>query len=211
MRKWTRTGRLTASVLGAVLLTACGDDTRSPMAPESARGSLTLGVGEVGTTVFSVGRAGGRFALAGGHVITFGDDAICDPLTSGYGPTTWNLPCQPVSGAITITATSWTDADGHARVDFSPDLRFVPTAEAPSRVRLQLRDRSAYDPMARVLYCPTIGECFDEAISDASLESKRDTKGVWVYRYVKHFSGYNVSTGRAMTADESIASLEVLP
>lgn len=209
MRKWTNYGRLTASVMGAVLLTACGTDSRAPLAPDGARGALTLAVGEVGTTVFTVGQSGGKFSLAGGHVVTFGSNAICNPLTSGYGPGSWDLPCSPASAPITITARSWTDADGHARVDFSPDLRFVPTSSAPSRVRLQLRDRSAYDATAVLLYCPTIGACYDEGLVDASMKTKRDSNGIWVHRYVKHFSGYNVSTGRAMAMDESVGADEV--
>jgi hypothetical protein len=232
MRKRTRNGRLTASVLGAVLLTACGDDTRNPLAPTglsagrgystystwgqdgstvasaSVGGILEPGGTLVGQTVFTVSRDGGSFRLAGGHEISFQREAICDPLTSGYGPGTWDLPCDAARSSVTITATAWTDADGHARVDFAPDLRFASLRDGGSKVLLQLKDPLASDPAAAIFYCPTLGECYDESMVDVGVRSKRDSRRGSVYRYIKHFSGYNVSTGRAMSADVSLDGAE---
>ena len=207
MRNVNKIKRWCTALLGATVLAACSDDSGSPLAPTATRGALGLAAGEVATTVFTVGQWGGKFSLAGGHVIRFESNAICDPLTSGYGPSTWNLPCSPSRLPITITATSWTDASGHARVDFVPDLRFVPTSSG-SRVTLQLRDRDAVQSTAALFYCPTVGECIDESLTDPTLSSKRDSRSGWVYRDIKHFSGYNVSTGRSYTAEESISDAE---
>ena len=216
MRNGSRVRWWGPTLIAIALLSGCGSDATSPLAPEGPRGSYgdnndnwngggdsngwSSGSGS-GVAVFTVGRNGGTYSLAGGHLITFQRDAICDPLTSGYGPGTWDLPCQATRLPITITATSWTDADGHPRVDFEPDLRFTSMRDGGSRVLLQLRDKNGVnDPSASVFYCPTVGTCYDEAPSDVGVRSKRDPKRGWVYRYIKHFSGYNVTAGRAVEA-----------
>lgn len=197
--RWWGTALVTAMLLGA-----CGDEVRSPLAPT---GPARL-VGSGGVTTFTVTKDGGTFRLAGGHQIVFKKDAICDPVTSGYGPETWDLPCQPARTPIVITATSWTDENGHPRVDFLPNLRFTSLRDGGSKVLLQLKDPNASDPTAAVFYCPTAGECYDESRTDAGVVSKRDARAGWVYRYIKHFSGYNVTAGRASTAEAEVSSLD---
>ena len=195
-----------AAALCVAVLSGCADPAAPIAAPDAVRNGAALEVGQVGVTVFTVSKWGGKFNLAGGHVVSFAANAICEPLTSTYGPAYWNSSCTPAVLPVTITARSWVDANGRARVDFSPDLRFQPTASAPSRVVLQLKDRNAsLDPSMAMLYCPTVGECYDEAAADPSLATHRDSKGAWIYRYVKHFSGYNVGTGRSMSDDAAIA------
>ena len=201
LKSWTGMAALCVAVLSG-----CADPAAPVAAPDAVRNGATLEVGQVGVTVFTVGQWGGKYNLAGGHVVSFAANAICDPLLSSYGPSTWNSSCTPARLPVTITARSWIDANGRARVDFSPDLRFQPTTSAPSRVMLQLKDRGAsLDPSAALLYCPNVGECYDESVSDASLATRRDSKGAWIYRYVKHFSGYNVGTGRSVSDDAALA------
>ena len=199
-----------AALLGVALLAGCADDQRSPFEPGAARGDLVgVGVNQIGTAVFTVGTGGGRFELPGGHVIKFDRDAICDPITSGYGPSLWDAPCTPVRWPITITAVASVDQYGRTRVDFEPALRFVPTKDG-SKVRLQLKDRQVEQDDATLMYCPTLGECYDESVSDEKVKSKRDKKAGFVHRYIRHFSGYNVSTGRASYSVEAPVVEEVM-
>lgn len=213
MRNGTQVRWWGAALVGVALLSGCGDRVGSPVAPEGPQLAGPSGAwnsGEayyVGTQVFTVSRDGGSFKLAGGHLITFQRDAICNPLTSRYGPSTWDLPCEPARGSIVITAISSVDANGHPRVDFEPDLRFASLKDGGSRVLLQLKDPHADDPTAAVFYCPTVGECYDESTSDAGVRSKRDPRQGWVFRYIKHFSGYNVTAGRATEASVEEAAL----
>ena len=133
-------------------------------------------------------------ALAGGHKIYLSANAICDPQTSGYGPDTWETPCALLQKQITITATSWVDTAGHPFVEFSPALRFNPDDDAP--VWLLLIDRfGARDPGTRIVYCTDDGSCIDESLTDPELATQRDEKKGYLYRRIKHFSGYNISSG----------------
>ena len=74
-------------------------------------------------------------------------------------------------------------------VQFQPPLRFV-----PGRVStLYLTDKKAsLDLLSKIVYCPDSGACVDEALSDPSLLTFRNTQG-YLYRRIKHFSGYNVA------------------
>jgi hypothetical protein len=214
MSNGTRVRWWGAAIAGVALLSGCGDRVGSPIAPEGPRrlsgpgGSWNGESYYVGTQVFTVRSDGGTFKLAGGHQITFQRDAICEPGTSGYGPDTWDLPCRPARTNIVVTATTWRDADGHPRVDFAPDLRFTSLRDGGSKVLLQLKDPHADDPTAAVFYCPTLGECYDESVSDSGVKSRRDPRQGWVYRYIKHFSGYNVTAGRAAETSVEEAALE---
>ena len=64
---------------------------------------------------------------------------------------------------------------------------------------LYLRDkRAAYDPSSQILYCSGLLNlsCVDESVADPSVAVYRDAPNGFVYRRIKHFSGYNV-TARA--------------
>src|SRR5918912_153091 len=74
---------------------------------------------------FTVTPSGGTFVL-GRHAVVFPDHAICDPATSGYGPDYWDAPCTPVDTAVQFHAEV-RQQDGREWVDFSPQVRFVPT------------------------------------------------------------------------------------
>src|ERR687884_341265 len=74
---------------------------------------------------FTVTPTGGTFVL-GAHAVVFPDHAICDPATSGYGPDTWDQPCTPLEEPIQIHAEVRNEL-GRTWVDFTPELRFVPT------------------------------------------------------------------------------------
>ena len=46
-----------------------------------------------------------------------------------------------------------------------------------------------------ILYCNE-KECVDEGTADSTMVTQRDKQQGFVYRRIKHFSGYQVSTGR---------------
>jgi hypothetical protein len=123
------------------------------------------------------------------HRVKIVAGSICDPATSGYGPTLWDAPCQPATTTVTVTAKAWTGADGHPIVTFSPDLRFV-----PGKINtIWLLDRNAAAQQKGVLaWCPTgATTCVDESRNDPSLVTQYSTDG-YAHRRLKHFSGYTV-------------------
>jgi hypothetical protein len=190
----------------ALLIAACSD---APMAPTSAapaavRGALVGGARgrgvDTSVVVFVVDPRGRKqFSLGDGSRIRFGAHSICDPKRASYGPGKWDEPCDATSGPVTITARSWYDAAGHPHVAFSPRLRFNPAAE---QVTLALKDRNAPSALLGINYCPDDGSaCYDEGALDASLTTYRDGRsGSFYYRRIKHFSGYNIASGRSREA-----------
>ena len=188
--------RIGLAALLAVSLSACGDEGASPLAPRSINAALTS---DTVVTEFTVWPGGGKYNIAGTHRIVFPAAAICDLATSGYGAKLWDAPCVPSALPVRITAKSWLDASGHPQVDFQPAMRFSPTLG--DGVQLFLMDKkSAYDPSAKILYCAgtTSSTCVDESLTDPSLATRTDAPNGFVYRRIKHFSGYNVTAGRAV-------------
>jgi hypothetical protein len=133
----------------------------------------------------------------------FGEDwvyfpahSICDPATSGYGPSYWDQPCTPLDKPIQITV-HWSSKGGYAFAHFSPELRFVPAdADDVSRwVVLSLRShRKLQDVDAySILYSAAQNLWVDEALADPTLHAWLDAKHNSVVRRVKHFSGYMVA------------------
>ena len=162
--------------------------------------SSSSGTNDTSFTTFTVRPERGIVkTLNGGHQLAIAAHAICD-LSSSYGPTEWDQPCSPATTPVTISARSWVDANGHPRVDFRPRLRFVPSEQA--NAILWLMDKSAAnDPSYRILYCAdTETTCIDESLADPTLATQRDVRG-FLYRRIKHFSGYNIASGYADSAE----------
>jgi hypothetical protein len=137
------------------------------------------------------------------HTYAFGDDwisfpahSVCDPETSGYGPSFWDAPCTPVSKPVKVTV-HWSRRGGYAFAHFSPELRFVPAdAQSVSRwvilslhAQKQLQDLSAYT----ILYSSGENTWVDESLADPTLLAWLDKPHNSVVRRVKHFSGYMVA------------------
>jgi hypothetical protein len=125
-----------------------------------------------------------------GHHVQFQANSVCDPATSGYGPSLWDTPCTPAKGPITFVVTSWRDANGRTQLSVSPDVRFVPgTTET-----LFLNDNPGKAKKAAILWCSSlVNGCVDETLTDPTLDPK--VSGGHVQRRIKHFSGYNVVFG----------------
>ena len=201
-KHWLRYGFV---VVGSVLLVACADDASSPLEPRGISAvrqsaSTTTQTWQVGDTLYSrfnVTPAGGTFNIVGRKFrIDFPVNAICDLQTSSYGPQAWDEACAPETETVRITTKIWLDADDHPHIDFQPAMRFSPALA--NGVMLYLRDRNAqYRDDMTILYCVTERGCYDESLRDPSLATQVDSDLGIVYRRIKHFSGYNVTAGRA--------------
>lgn len=137
------------------------------------------------------------YNIGGGNKLWVRARGICD-LDSPYGPQYWDTPCRPTRKSVQVTAHTWTDSAGHPRVDFQPKLRFV-TAGGLTSAIVYLRDHTAAeDPSSVILYCGG-GICVDESTGDPTLHTFKDRPNGFVFRPIKHFSGYEVAVGRSDT------------
>jgi hypothetical protein len=142
------------------------------------------------------------YPIASDHRLWIRAGGVC-ALSSTYGPGHWDDPCSVATDPILITARSWSDPQGHPHIDFTPRLRFVPFDGKRASAELYLKDRSAStDPSANILYCDN-GVCVDESLTDPTLTTQHDKQQGFVYRRIKHFSGYEVVVGRDSTETSS--------
>jgi hypothetical protein len=188
--------RLALASFSLALLGACADAPSAPLsAPTEAPARTISGGSDTSRVSFSYGPNTSVTVRVGAHKIVLPTNAVCDPATSGYGPGTWDKACAPLSKYMMFSVKAWTDAQGHPRVRFSPDVRFVPA----KTVNLYLYDRAAVaDPAYRFVWCPTGSTtCVDESVTDPTLVPKRDASGGFLWGRIKHFSGYNVVVDRA--------------
>lgn len=178
-----------------IVLAACSTaDGSRVLAPEAPSLGLQGGdklAADMDTTsgYILVGPQGGNWVF-GDHKINFPAGSVCDMSRTSY--LDWGKPCTPITTTIRIDVRWWRRADGHPEVDFSPALRFQPTKKG--EVTLYLKDaEAARAANPRINYCATAGgACVDESIFDPALVTKRDSRGGFVYRIIRHFSGYNV-------------------
>jgi hypothetical protein len=143
---------------------------------------------------FTVTPSGG-YVQMGRHGIVFPRSAICDPRTSSYGPEFWDDECRVLRSAIRIHA-ELRQQDGREWIDFSPELRFRPSRRAGDGVWIFMRTNAAVtpDPSLNILWSPAIGvPGIDESIDDPTLRTF--VIPGYAYRRIKHFSGYNVTSG----------------
>jgi hypothetical protein len=207
-----------ATTLAAAVLAGCADaPTAAPAfsasaAPSRATSSTTTTSTTSTTTTTSSGTTSGTSSATvtvtvypnstvtmtvGDHRLKLPAGTICAP-TSSYGASEWDKPCATSTGGVTITAKASVNASGHARVDFSPRLRFKPNASGQV-VTLYLLDKEAAAARGfTVLYCADGAViCIDESATDASVATKVDATNGFLYRRLKHFSGYSIGVGRS--------------
>ena len=163
-------------------------------------GGVTTDLSMTDTTRFSITIDPWRpttFNLGAGNTLNFPAGSVCDPNTSTYGATEWDVACNAARYAVTVNVRAWLNAKGHPRVDFTPNIRFVPSLLPTGWVNITFADMAAsLDPWYNILYCPTVnGACLNEASTDASLLTVRDPVTGKVTRRLKHFSGYLVGAG----------------
>jgi hypothetical protein len=202
-----------STLVTMLVITGCGDaGISSPpasattpvsmmLAPDGAPSLSLSGLSPANTSAdFTVTSKGGTF-FVGNHAVIFPDRAICDPATSGYGPGTWDSPCEVTKEAVTVHAEVRTSKTG-TWIEFSPNLRFAPAKSAKDYVWLVM-----YNPSVRgatdlskfaILYASSFGATgVDESVDDPTLRTYVDTRAGLTTRRVKHFSIYTNSSGRS--------------
>jgi hypothetical protein len=191
------------------MLSACGDNSVSPhnrapevetAAVEGYRGALS----STDTAKFSITIDPWRsttYYVGDGNSLYFPAGSVCDP-SSTYGVAEWDRPCAPIRSSVTVSVKAWMDAQGHARVDFLPHLRFVPSVLPAGWVNITFADfQASLSPFYNILYCPTgMSQCYDESKSDPTLLTVRNAITGKVTRRIKHFSGYMVGAGDDSTS-----------
>ncbi len=136
-----------------------------------------------------------EFGKNSGNVIAIPANTLCDPSTSTYGPTEWMKPCVLATSSISFEVRTWNDAQGRPHADFSPDIRFSPTAPQPVALYFQDPALTNYSSVY-IPYCNALNVCVKEEATDAFLTTNvtpLSGGGYWVYRNLRHFSGYNVT------------------
>ncbi|MEO6446717.1 MAG: hypothetical protein ABIZ91_13240 [Gemmatimonadaceae bacterium] len=168
----------------------------TPVSPDVAAGirhtSMALPTPVVSITCqFTVNPGQSQSFIVCTHMVAFPANTICDPATSGYGSSYWLQGCTKLTTPIVITATTWIDSLGRAQIDFANDIRFYPNASGQLPA-VYLRDATAaLSSWSRIDY-GNVNGCVNEAAADAVLVTKRDPVTGYLFRLVRHFSGYNV-------------------
>jgi len=160
------------------------------------------------TATFTLTSVGGTYRIGDFYTLTVPANGVCS-LSSLYGPGTWDSPCTTLGDgeSITVTATYGITGNG-ASVDFSPALRFNPARQTTlstslySNVLTTASDFFASHPSALrffgMYYEASLGSSVvTDAAIDPSLVTHVNLSTGLVWRRVKHFSGYTVTTGAA--------------
>ena len=219
MRSFLRCFGATA-VLFAVA--ACSDTATTPSAPavrtfaprtSSFDYAQTGDVFGARSSDFKVTAKGGTFSVGGLFTLSFPANSVCDPARSSYGPTEWNRPCVTLSGNQSIAVHASLNLTGAGMaVDFSPALRFSPSTQViistnvfASAIRAGAGYFAANPDMLNFLavyYTPSLGATpVPDFVADPSVITHVDLSSGTVWRRVKHFSGYSLTSGR--DAEES--------
>jgi hypothetical protein len=147
----------------------------------------------------------------GGSKLEIPASAVCALGSSGYGSSFWNLPCTPEARPVQLTVTVSSSGGEGASVDFNPALRFNPL----SNVVLTLSAPNVQKQDAKnwvILYCATAystagsnsgsggsgsgngSKCVNESLNDKDLQTFVDYDQKQLFRRIKHFSFYSVSS-----------------
>jgi hypothetical protein len=218
MRVFTSTrGRALATLL-VFGLTACAESTTAPV-PLSAESDGPLmsrsgdsdsdsdsdvyvassGNGRVkrGLRKFTIRPGKSVRKKLGDHDLSIPAGAVCDPATSGYGPSYWNAPCQPLQRPLAVKA-EWVTVDGNEYIRFRPEIRFVPSNNPRNWVILSAKLDGRYDPLKNYAILwrdPVTNTWVDESALDPSLKAQLDQRTNKVFRRLKHFSDYRLWSG----------------
>jgi hypothetical protein len=200
------TTRYLSLALSAAAVVGCASDTTAPRKDAAADG-LSLKVRTLRASAtsadISVSPSGGTFAL-GKHAIRFPKRSICE-LTSSYGPTEWDKPCEPAQGPVNFHVEIVT-VDGREWLHFTPAVRFVPTTRPSEYVTLFMRfdatQKSLSEADLQILWSPAVGvPGVDESLADSTLRTRVNYGAGMVQRRIKHFSAYVVRDGLCLITD----------
>jgi hypothetical protein len=206
-----------AAVAAVALVAACAESTTAPATSRMPKGAPSLDIivdaMNVDSTAadFTVTPSGGLFTM-GPHAVMFPANSICDPATSSYGPDQWDAACEPASGPVQIHAEVRQAPDGSEYVDFTPNLRFVPTADPAQYVWILMKVEAAKDTddpsRFPILYSQHLGgEGIVESIDDPTQVTYVNVPTGVVFRRIKHFSGYHVDVSRLSFASDDVIGM----
>ena len=194
------------------------ESTESAALASNARGrdkSTTL------LATIEISPNGGTYTV-GDFQVVFPAGAVCDPATTTYGARHWNDDCTPLSRSITVKVVAESHRD-RMSIDFQPDLRFRPSAGWVTIQTNAYRDLltsggvralSPNEPYFRyfgILYVPTGSRSrIDEVATtgDRSMVTYIDRNTGLVWRRIKHFSGFTLSSGFTCTTTDDGASCD---
>jgi hypothetical protein len=206
------------AVAGVLVALACSDTSVGPSsAPRLRPGGplartfpVTARADAPEIYSFDITQAGGTIALGDRFTLNIPANAVCDPSTSSYGMGHWDEDCVPIDRSIKVNAKIWV-SDTRVIVDFSPSLRFVPSAVvtistdlfAPILAgRVDLAEKPGALSQYELLYSADGGkERIREPgfLKDPSLRTHIDLVTGLVWRRLKHFSGYVGTFGEPCT------------
>ena len=132
--------------------------------------------------------------MLGPNFLTLPAHSVCDLnlKKTGYGPAFWDKDCQTEKQPFTLTVVIKGATSTHPAIEFLPAMRFSPAKQV--QLHMYAPHVSSADATNwTMLYCPDMGACYDESLSDNSLATSIDYKTNMVFRRVKHFSGYTVA------------------
>jgi len=209
--------RLFASA-AMIAAAACGESATGPATAKQKSLPAGAPVFDYAATSSSLGfyqqdlvvtAAGGTYSVGGLYSLNFPANSVCDPSRSTYGPTEWDNPCTTLDAgqSVKIHAVLSLSSAGLS-VDFSPALRFSPSTQVTISTTIFApvikanRDYFASNPSAlnplAILYAPSLGVVGSSDYSrDASIITHIDLTSGLIWRRVKHFSGYSMTTGES--------------
>ena len=213
-------GTLRKLAVGAAALTvlACSDSALSPngasrsLAPGGAPSldvdASLLFIG-VKTTTITLTSAGGTYSIGNGlFSIKIPSNAVCDPAVSSYGSGTWDSPCTTLASgqSLAVTVTYGFTSNNVPVLDVSPGIRFSPnsvvTLGTNAYAATIVANATYYASNQQALhyfgmyYTPDLGvTAYTDAANDNSLITHVNISTGYVWRRVKHFSGYNILNG----------------
>ena len=201
-------------IAGTLLMGACSGDVTAPAAAPvrrsveatsmfvpSAAAKALIGVVD-GTYAVTFDPTHDQSFWLGPNHLSMPANSICDLATSGYGAAYWNHGCTPQTLPVTLTVVIKNAASSNPSIQFYPAMRFNPykTVQlfmyAPNVSRTDAKNWLMF-------YCPDLGKCVDESLTDTALTTNIDYDNNVLFRRVKHFSGYTV----AERADELSAPI----
>ena len=205
------------ALFALAVLAACSDSTAAPMqksiVPESANGTKAPVTQDTLTFAITINpKKLTVYNLGGGNQLVLPAGSLCDP-SSLYGPAYWDQPCTPATKNVTLSVAVWLNSAGNPQVDFTPSVRFVPSADTAQWVMLTFADTAAAaSPMYNIDYCPSsTATCYDESQLDSTLATYRDPISGQLTRRIKHFSGYNVAAGYSGDGGDGSSLMSLTP
>jgi hypothetical protein len=211
------TMRLTFKTLAAsaalFAVAACSEPAAGPRAsasslsPTDRKPSFELTGSSTATYQFALTAAGGTFVV-GDFTVSIPANAVCDPARSSYGDGTWDSDCVTLGAgqSLAMTATVM-QTPGGVGLDVQPSIRFSPkttvTVSTASFANTILANKDYYQsnkdalrPLALYYSTSLNGARIADYVNDKTLKTHVDFGNGRVWRRIKHFSGYNITTGQ---------------